>query len=356
MHRFIFQIVVIFPLFLLAQATEKPLRVGYSGSEPFIIGQDKPEGIAIDVWREITYTMNLDNYEFQPYPTIENGINAVKNGEIDLLIGPVTITAERATQVSFSQPYFDTGFAILAPALEMNIWERLGPFFSTNFLYAVIILLFILSLVGVLVWLAERKTSPEAFGSHPLKGIGTGIWLALVTMTTVGYGDFAPKTILGRFIIGTWMIVSLIMATSFVAGIASTLTLTGSQEKTITAINQLSDKKVAIPPNDKLVESITNVGGEPIIVNSVEAGYDLLMSGTVAAFLYDKVQLEYIFSAGKKNDYILTKNNTFTQHYGFAFAPGSMVQNSIDVTILQLKEAGAINRIVASWLAPSSDN
>ena len=350
MHRFILQILLVFPFLLLGQTTETPLRVGYSGSEPFIIGQNKPEGIAIDIWREIAYTMDLDTYEFQPYPTVENGINAVKNGEIDVLIGPITITAERATQVSFSQPYFDTGFAILAPVLEMSIWERLGPFFSTNFLYAVVILLFILSLVGVLVWLAERKTSPDAFSSHPLKGIGTGIWLALVTMTTVGYGDFAPKTILGRFIIGTWMIVSLIMATSFVAGIASTLTLTGSQEKTITAINQLDNKKVAIPPSDKLVESITNVGGEPIIVDSVEEGYNLLMAGTVDAFLYDKVQLEYIFSEGKKDSYILTKNNTFTQHYGFAFAPGSTIQNSIDVTILQLKEAGIINRIVSSWL------
>lgn len=350
MHRFILQILLIFPFLLLGQTTETPLRVGYSGSEPFIIGQNKPEGIAIDIWREIAYTMDLNTYEFQPYPTIENGIDAVKNGEIDVLIGPITITAERATQVSFSQPYFDTGFAILAPVLEMSIWERLGPFFSTNFLYAVIILLFILTLVGVLVWLAERKTSPDAFGSHPLKGIGTGIWLALVTMTTVGYGDFVPKTILGRFIIGTWMIVSLIMATSFVAGIASTLTLTGSQEKTIRAINQLDNKKVAIPPSDKLVESITNVGGEPIIVDSVEKGYNLLMAGNVDAFLYDKVQLEYIFSEGKKDSYILTKNNTFTQHYGFAFAPGSTIQNSIDVTILQLKEAGIINRIVSSWL------
>ena len=42
-----------------------------------------------------------------------------------------------------------------------------------------------------------------------IKTFGDGIWWALVTITTVGYGDITPDTALGRFIAGTLMFVGL---------------------------------------------------------------------------------------------------------------------------------------------------
>ena len=42
-----------------------------------------------------------------------------------------------------------------------------------------------------------------------IKTIEDGIWWALVTITTVGYGDIAPLTTLGRLVAGTLMFVGL---------------------------------------------------------------------------------------------------------------------------------------------------
>tara|TARA_B100001121_G_scaffold184879_1_gene161492 strand:+ start:211 stop:672 length:462 start_codon:yes stop_codon:yes gene_type:complete len=42
-----------------------------------------------------------------------------------------------------------------------------------------------------------------------IKTFGDGIWWALVTITTVGYGDITPVTLAGRFIAGTLMFVGL---------------------------------------------------------------------------------------------------------------------------------------------------
>lgn len=49
-------------------------------------------------------------------------------------------------------------------------------------------------LVGATVmWLAERQIQPEQFGSIP-----RALWWAVVTLTTIGYGDVYPITVVGR--------------------------------------------------------------------------------------------------------------------------------------------------------------
>jgi len=47
------------------------------------------------------------------------------------------------------------------------------------------------------------------FSRTPNQNYEDGIWWALVTITTVGYGDIAPLTTLGRLVAGTLMFVGL---------------------------------------------------------------------------------------------------------------------------------------------------
>ena len=65
---------------------------------------------------------------------------------------------------------------------------------------------------GISLFLVERNDNPE------IMSIGDGLWWALVTITTVGFGDITPVTTVGRFIGGAMMIGGLITLALF-AGI-----------------------------------------------------------------------------------------------------------------------------------------
>jgi voltage-gated potassium channel len=63
-------------------------------------------------------------------------------------------------------------------------------------LFSVILTAFVLIIVSACVmYLVEHTAQPDAFGDVP-----SAIWWAVVTMTTVGYGDVMPVTGLGKII------------------------------------------------------------------------------------------------------------------------------------------------------------
>ncbi|WP_310991168.1 transporter substrate-binding domain-containing protein [Aequorivita marina] len=332
-----------------AQGSEEKLRVGYAGSAPFVM-PDKKEGIVIDIWQEIAFGLN-QNYNLTPFESVDEGIKAIDNKELDILIGPITINSSRAELVNFSQPYFNTEMAILAPVIETSIWGKIKPFLSSTFIYAVIGLLVILTIVGFLFWAVEGRKYPEEYGEGVVKGTASGVWLAVVTMTTVGYGDYAPRSPAGRFILGSWMIISLILATSFVAGIATTFSQSSEDDYTITSIKQLENKKVAVPNYKKIIDRVRDSDGTPIPVGDVSEGYEMLLKGKVDALIYDEIPLEYIFSEDKKEEFVLSKKKLSPQYYGFLFPIGSTLKRDVDLEIISLQENQEISRIIEDWIA-----
>jgi voltage-gated potassium channel len=55
----------------------------------------------------------------------------------------------------------------------------------------------LLVMTSALMYVAEHAAQPKAFGSIP-----AAMWWAVVTMTTLGYGDVYPITVAGRFLAG----------------------------------------------------------------------------------------------------------------------------------------------------------
>ena len=82
-----------------------------------------------------------------------------------------------------------------------------------SLLGSLFLVLSVLLLFSTIMYFVEREAQPDKFGSIPL-----AIWWGMETLTTVGYGDFEPRTFPGKFIImctALWgaIMISLIVLT-----------------------------------------------------------------------------------------------------------------------------------------------
>ena len=75
---------------------------------------------------------------------------------------------------------------------------------SNELLTVVVVLIVLLILASSLMYYVENNAQPDDFSSIPATA-----WWGIVTLTTVGYGDMAPVTALGRVIAGVMAILGI---------------------------------------------------------------------------------------------------------------------------------------------------
>lgn len=95
----------------------------------------------------------------------------------DAVVGDVTITAERSEIVDFTQPFTETGLAIVARTAireeAHNGWTFLQPFSPALWATTVMFALY----TGLVVWLLEHKINPDFSGSS-INQVVTLLWFA----------------------------------------------------------------------------------------------------------------------------------------------------------------------------------
>ena len=79
---------------------------------------------------------------------------------------------------------------------------------------------------GVLVTIVDREDFPT---------LGSGLWWAVQTVTTVGYGDNVPGSVAGRFVAVIVMLFGIGFLTVITAAITSTFVARSRPERTASA-------------------------------------------------------------------------------------------------------------------------
>lgn len=83
------------------------------------------------------------------------------------------------------------GLRVLLLAIKASVSELM---------LLVVFVVFSLTIYSSLVFCAEQYNSDQNSGSDNFESIFYGLWWALITLTTVGYGDIYPMTTVGRII------------------------------------------------------------------------------------------------------------------------------------------------------------
>ena len=90
-------VVVVAHLLVGLPAQARKLKVGISGSPPFVVQENNSfQGISLEVWRQVAEDNQLV-YDLVPQDSPEAGIAAVDQGQIDLLVGPISRTGRGIT-------------------------------------------------------------------------------------------------------------------------------------------------------------------------------------------------------------------------------------------------------------------
>lgn len=321
---------------LSGQSDEAPetLVIGTREAPPFVIRESNGSwsGLSVALWDAIAADLGVQT-EWREMGDPETLIDGIVDGSLDASIAAITVTADRAHRVDFSQPFHTSGLGIVVPhSADSGWWSILRALFSWAFLKVVAALSLVLLAAGVAVWAFERRQNPEQFGGPPAQGLGSAFWWSAVTMTTVGYGDKAPQTLGGRLVALVWMFTSVIIISSFTAQIASSLTVNRIQ----TEIRQVDDLKrftVATIAQSAAADWLANEGIRTATYTDFDEALDAVAAKKVAACVYDAPILRYHL---RNHDQLTILPNVFERRdYAIALPLEHPRRQAINIALLQ---------------------
>ncbi len=362
----LFKIFLIIPcLFssvLLAQTetipNDTPLKVGIAGSPPFSKYDEQTfQGISVELWQELAATTNL-KYEFIAQPGVKVGIDRVVAGELDILIGPISITAERFQKVAFTQPYFNAQIGLLISGENNSVWNRIRPLFQLAVISSVGGLFLILFTVGNLIWLAESRRNPEQFPKQYIRGVGNGMWFALVTLTTVGYGDKTPVTKTGKVITSLWMLITMVASSSLTAGIATVMTLLLSAEATeeFTQPEDIRGKQIAVVSGTTGEKWAKTYEARLLQSPNLDQAIERLKSGQAEGVMFDIPALQYYLYQHPEVPFRVASLSIAFEDYGFVLPLNNKLTRDLNLAIVKLKQSGRLEEIIEREIQGDFEN
>ncbi|WP_339489746.1 transporter substrate-binding domain-containing protein [Pseudomonas sp. EL_65y_Pfl2_R95] len=321
----------------VADESEKPvLRVGLSEVPPFVIHEKSGDwrGISVDLWRDIAKQLGYQ-FEFEPMQFGEL-LPSLEAGNLDVVIGALTMTAERERKFDFTHPFYQTGLAIAVPyGSDSSGWAALKGLLSWQFASLVIGLAGLLLLVGALLWAFERRRNKDQFGGNPAQGLGNSFWWAAVTMTTVGYGDKSPVTLGGRLIAIVWMFSALIMVSTFTAAVTSALTV-GNLRSGIQGAEDLKRAHVATIGGTVGEKYLSSLRIRNTVYPDVLSAMRSVQEGETDAVVYDLPILQYRNAELDHGGLDIMPGTFDNQSYAFAVASGSKLREPISQEVLRI--------------------
>ncbi len=329
-----------------AQPTAGSLTVGFATIPPHVmVAADGPAGFDIELWDAVGQAIGtrseLLGMDFAAL------MEAVKAGEVDVAVAGISVTHAREVEMDFSVPYMTTGLKIMSSGTPPPVLSRLASAISAEAVLAPLawVVVFI-CLCALGLFLLERGRG--AISEPIIPGIFQAAWCTVATVTTVGYGDIAPRTWAGRILCVAVMLIGIALFGIAVAELSAGITVS-QMEATISSLDDLEDRAVATV-RGTTSEDVARRHAERVhLVAHVQDAYRLLASGTADAVLFDASPLLHYARQNPGQHIVVADGLIGSEHYAFAFPQGSDLRESVNRALLQVMESGEFDQIYGRW-------
>ncbi len=322
------------------------LVAGVTEAPPFAIKNPDGswDGIAVELWRRIGRQAGF-KADLREVP--EDGLlDAVAGGTVDVMLAlPASPDAER--RADFTAPYYTTTLGV-ATKSGNRITEVLTELFSPTFLKIAASLSVMLLIVGVIIWLFERRDNEDDFREGK-EGVWDGFWWAGVTMTTIGYGDKSPGSVGGKITALVWMLVSMAVTASLTAALVSSLGLGGSGGS-VEIPGDLRDKAVGVVEDSSVGGYLEEEGLAFETVADIPSGLRAVDEERLDAFVGPAPVLNHYKNEG---DYDLEIGTTSSepQPWAFAVAEGAALREPLGRAVLEQTRGAAWRALLSRYSA-----
>jgi len=328
------------------KSQEKPLTVAVKVLSPCVMEADsRYTGFDAELWEQIANDLKLEfNYRLTDQWRI---FSDLVEGKADIAFSCMPITHEWEETVDFSHHYLESGLRILVlNKSTFSMKHTLKSFFSPLVLTALGALFVFIIICGNAVWWVERRG--RIISNKYFPGILEAFWYVMVTMTTVGYGDVVPRKWFGRLIALFIMLIGIGFFGWAIAQFSSAITLQ-KLHSDIVSPEDLRNKVVATVEFTPGVPTLNKLGAIVLPVAKIDEAYALLLKEKVDAVVYGSptiLHYERHEGAGK----VKAVGPLFDiQYYGFMFPEGSELRESVNRTLLKLKENGTYDLVYEKW-------
>ena len=334
-----------------AAQSDPVLKVGISPFSPFVIMSDSGRsGMSIDLWQAMSRQLGIE-FEYVECKGVGDKLKRLEEGSIDIAIGGITITEERERTFDFSHPTYETGLDILIlKVVESTLFGLITSLFTGGKIFFFGALLILIIIAGHIIWLVERSSHKRSTSFHRsyFPGVFEGMYWALITASTIGYGDKVPQRWIGRILAAIIILLFLPLFGFFVAQLSSDLTMQ-SLKSSINGPQDLRGKRVAVVEDTTSFHYMKNENAYLSLFGRVEDAIDALLKAEVDAVVYDAPNLLY-YANGEGQDRVTVVGKTFEpQNYGLALLQGNPLREDINRAILKMIESDELERIEAKW-------
>ncbi len=316
-------------------------------------------GFYVDTWSAIMHRAGYHSIIYLEH-TREDLLHSLRQGRADAIIGDFGMDPKYLDILTYSYPVINTGLQIMVPTGASNMVSQVfkdaldmlaSPYILTVLGFCILAAI----TAGHIIWLTERQSNPE-FPTAYLPGVATGVWWAIVTLSSVGYGDKVPRTKFGRFTGVLFILLGSCLMAGFISTFTARLTLNhiGSG---ITTLTDLSGRAVSTLDNPEVLALLKKRKIDVFPEENVEAAARLMLNGTVEAVVMQEEELQRFMTRRGGGRFKLVGNLFDKTSIAVCFPRQSPYLSAVNRAILEIKADGTYDAIYSRWFStpPGSD-